>query len=191
MSARNTETTYGGVARGLHWIMALLIIGLWIMGQYMHGLPRVTPEQAQFKFGLYDIHKAFGMLALMFILFRMYWRMTNPIPLFPESMQKWEKTLAHAVHGLMYLLMLAFPISGYLSSVTGGHEVPFFGLFEFPMLLAENDDLSEVFEEIHEICAKIMLAAFILHVVAALYHHFIRKDDIMIRMSPRGSRADD
>ncbi|MFC7049135.1 cytochrome b [Emcibacter nanhaiensis] len=190
MSARNTETTYGSVARALHWIMAILIIGMWVLGLYMHELPRETPEQMQYKFGLYDIHKAFGMLALLFILFRMYWRMTNPIPVFPESMQKWEKMLAHAVHGLLMLLMLLFPVSGYLGSAAGGHSVPFFGLFEFPLILSKNEGLAEVFGEIHEICAWTIFFAFILHVVAALYHHFVKKDDILLRMSPHGQKSD-
>ena len=190
MAARNTETTYGSVARALHWIMALLIIGLWVVGIYMHELPADTPAQMQYKFGLYDTHKAFGMLALLFILFRMYWRMSNPIPVFPDSMQNWEKMLAHATHGLLMLLMLLFPISGYLGSVTGGHDVSFFGLFEFPMLLSKNEGLNDIFGVVHEICAWTIFFAFILHVVAAFYHHFVKKDDILLRMSPRGKSSE-
>tara|TARA_B100001939_G_scaffold347487_1_gene369241 strand:- start:583 stop:1161 length:579 start_codon:yes stop_codon:yes gene_type:complete len=190
MTIRNTETHYGRMAIWVHWIMALLIVGLWLAGDYMHGLPATTPEERDYKFGIYALHKSLGIIALLFILFRMYWRLSNPVPRLPESMRVWEKYLAHGVHLLLYVLMLAMPLSGWFMSTTyNGQPVDVFGLFQMPVLLGKDHEMHEFFEELHEISAKLLLLAFVLHVFAALYHHFIKKDNVLIRMSPRGEKV--
>lgn len=189
MAVKNSETSYGSVAKFFHWGMFLLISGLVVVGFYMHGLPADTPEQAGYKYDLYDQHKAFGIVALILVTIRLGWRLKNPVPKMPDGMRKIELLSAHAMHILLYFLMFAQPLSGWLRSSYGGHDTEIFGM-ALPMLVAKDKGLEDFFHETHEMLASVLIAAFLLHVGAALYHHFVRKDDVLLRMSPHGKSAE-
>ena len=174
MSFRNTATDYGVMSRALHWIMALLLIGLFIAGEYMTGLP--DEEKAS----MYFIHKSIGVLAGLFIVLRVVWRASTLSPGGVGS--KIQKLAAKAVHAALYLVMIALPVSGVVMSMSGGHPVSFFGLYEFPKFIADSEFVHEVAESIHHGLAPAIAILFFVHVIGALYHHFIVKDRVMKRM---------
>lgn len=177
---RNTATTYGWLAKLLHWGMAFLLIGLLALGLYMTALPDGDP-----KWAWYDLHKSLGALAFLLYLVRAVWRHLSPPPALPAGMSPAEQRLAHLGHHLLYLCMLALPITGYLDSSLGGYHLSFFGLFDVPMLLPKQPELGELVEEIHGWLGYALIALLLGHVGAALKHHFILKDDVLRRMTFR------
>ncbi|PCI34274.1 MAG: cytochrome b [Alphaproteobacteria bacterium] len=189
MVVKNTETSYGVVAKVFHWGMFLILFGLVVVGLYMSDLPADTPEQMGYKFGLYDQHKSFGILILGLVVFRLVWRMINPVPKMPDTMSRLEGLSAHAMHMLLYVIMLAQPLFGWLMSSFGGYPVKFFGI-GLPALAGKDKAMGDFFHEAHEITALLLIVAFAVHVGAALFHHFVRKDDVMTRMSPHSKKLD-
>jgi len=189
MAIKNTTTSYGIIAKAFHWIMFLILVGMIVVGFYMHGLPSDTPEQMTYKFGLYDLHKSFGLLVLMLVLLRLGWRLINPVPEMSGSLSRIEALSAHGMHMLLYVMMLTQPLSGWAMALSGGHPVKFFGV-QLPALLEKNAAMKDLFYEIHEIGAIALIVLFVLHMFAALFHHFVRKDDILTRMLPQSSKTD-
>ena len=184
MAIRNTDTTYGSIAKAFHWGMFLILLALIIIGSYMSDLPADTPAQVTYKLGIYAYHKSFGILILVLVILRLGWRMINPVPKMPDTMSRLEALSAHAMHILLYIIMLVQPLFGWIMSSYAGRPVAFFGM-ELPALADKDKAMHHFFEEAHEVTAILLVAAFALHVAAALFHHFIRKDDVMLRMSPR------
>lgn len=177
MLLKNTQTQYGIVAKSIHWFMALLIIGMLILGLYMADLP-ISEEKLQ----LYGIHKEFGLLILMLVIFRITWRIGNIVPLLPSTIPTWQKFAAHAVHWMLYGFMFALPITGWLMTSAAGLPPSFFGLFTLPSILSPNPVWLKLLENIHSWLAYGLIATFGAHVGAALKHHFINKDDVLRRM---------
>lgn len=177
MRLKNTDTHFGLVAILLHWVMAILIIGLLASGLYMVGLP-ISLQ----KLKLYGWHKEYGLLVLGLVIVRLGWRLLNTTPLL--SLPWWERLTAHLVHWAFYGFMLAMPISGWLITSAAGLPASFFNLFTLPNLIAPNKELLPVFEIIHQWLGYALLATIVLHSLAALKHHFINKDDILRRMLP-------
>jgi cytochrome b561 len=175
MLIKNSEDHFGVVAILFHWIMAILIIGLLILGLYMVGVP-ISLE----KLKLYGWHKEFGMLALLLIVARSIWRVSNVIPML--TLPWWETLAARAVHYAFYGFMFAMPITGWIITSSSGLPVSFFGLFVFPDLISPNPDTMQLFQQIHKWLGYGLIATIVLHAAAALKHHFINKDDILRRM---------
>ncbi|NOZ41743.1 MAG: cytochrome b [Alphaproteobacteria bacterium] len=184
MAVKNTNISYGSVAKAFHWGMFLILLGLVIIGYYMADLPGDTPEQLGYKTGVFDIHKSFGILILVLVILRLGWRMINPVPKMPGAVSKIEDLSARGAHMLLYLLMFVQPIFGWLLTSYDGYSVKFFGL-DLPALVGKNKPVGEFFEEVHEVTAALLIIVFSLHVAAALFHHYIRKDDVLRRMSYR------
>lgn len=176
MRIKNSEERFGIVSILLHWLIALLLIGLVTLGLYMTWIPISAT-----KLKLYGWHKEFGILALMLVIVRITWRLSNSNPSLAK-LPTWEKIAARTVHWLFYVFMFALPISGWLITSAAGLPVSFFGLFLLPNLVAADETLRSLFEEIHEWLGYGLIATFCLHVSAALKHHFINKDDILRRM---------
>jgi len=177
----NSIDRYGSVSRFLHWVMALLILAMIGIGAYMTDLAKEDPLRAQ----LYSMHKAVGVTLLGLAVVRILWILVSRPPEMPAVLQRWEVVLARSTTGLLYLLMLATPIAGYLMTNTGGKPISYFGLFELPALIGENHDLHELLEEVHEFLAFTILALFSLHIAGALKHRFIDADpnaDVLKRM---------
>jgi cytochrome b561 len=175
MQITNTENRFGIVAIFLHWVMAILIIGLLALGLYMVELP-ISYQ----KLKLYGWHKEYGLLALMLVIVRLIWRITNTTP--SLSLPLLEKIAARSMHWAFYIFMFAMPITGWLITSAAGLPASFFGLFVLPNLVSPNEELRILFEEIHEWLGYALIAAIVLHASAALKHHFINKDDILRRM---------
>lgn len=176
MKLYNDANTYGLVSRANHWISAFLFIGLIALGIYMHELPK-SPE----KFELYDLHKSLGIGLFALMMLRLVWLKISPNPE-QISRNRFEHILAHSVKGILYLAMIMLPISGWVMSNSGGHEVAFFNLFTLPYLVGENETVHEIAETIHGTMGPLMIAIIALHIVGALKHHLVYKDDTLKRM---------
>jgi len=182
MPLRNTDENYGSLAKFLHWTIVILIVVQYVLAETADELPDGLE-----KLQVLTRHKSFGMLILGLAIVRIAWKLMNkgrPAPVGEGLMKK----AAAAGHGLLYLLLLVMPVSGWAMSSAANYPVTFFGWFQFPALVAENHDLHEALEDVHEALFYTLLVVAIGHIVAALYHHFILKDDVLRRMSPLGRR---
>lgn len=177
MLFRNTKNNYGWIAILLHWLMAIIMIALLAMGLYMVRLPISLA-----KLKLYGWHKEYGILILALVLVRVAWRLSNYMPLLPSTMPKWEKLAARSAHLAFYLFMFALPLSGWMISSAAGLPVSFFGLFVLPDLISPDESIRLVLQQLHEWLGYGLIALIILHVSAALQHHFYNRDDILRRM---------
>lgn len=175
MHLKNSDNHFGLIAIVFHWLMAVLMIGLLAVGLYMVNLP-ISLE----KLKLYGWHKEYGFLVLALAICRMLWRLVNitPVLLLPW----WELLAARMMHLAFYGFMLVMPLSGWLITSAAGLPVSFFGLFTLPDIIAPNEDLRILFQWVHQWLGYALIAAIIVHVSAALKHHFINKDNILRRM---------
>lgn len=170
---------YTKTAVALHWLMALLIFATFPLGLYMADL-HLSP----LKLRLYNYHKWIGIIVLALALVRLYWRTTHRPPTMPETMKKWEKVAAHAMHHALYFLILVIPVTGWLMSSAKGFQVVLFGVLPLPDLVGKNKELGDWLREIHEALNYLMLGLVFAHIAAALKHHFVERDDILTRMVP-------
>ena len=170
---------YTRTAITLHWLVALLILVALPLGMVMTELD-LSPT----KLKLYSWHKWLGVTVFALALLRIVWRLTHAAPALPETMPAWQRKAAAALHGLLYLLMLALPISGWLMSSAKGFQTVWFGVLPLPDLVAKNEELGHFFEETHEALVGLLLFLLAAHVAATLKHHFIDRDDIAARMLP-------
>ena len=175
MRLKNSTDRFGLVSILFHWIMAVIVISLLMVGLYMVSLP-ASPE----KQNLYGLHKAFGLLILALTLPRLVWRFVNVVP--SLSLPRWERLSALFVHYAFYVFLIAMPLSGWLLSSAAGYAPSFFGLFDLPLLIKPNDALRPIFQTIHAWTGYGLIATICLHTAAAFKHHFIDKDSILKRM---------
>jgi len=159
--------------------MALAIIGMLALGIYMSDL-KLDP----WKLKVYGWHKATGALILIFVILRLLWRFANKTPELPLNMKAFEKLGAHASHAFLYIMMLYMPMVGWLMSSAAGFPVSVFGWFTLPNLMDANKEYVKLFKEMHEIGGFLLIGLICLHVSAALFHHFYKKDSVLRRMLP-------
>jgi len=189
MQLRNTLQRYGAVAQALHWIMVVLILGMIALGLYMEDLPTSEKMPGTTGYALYQLHKSFGLVVLALALFRVGWRLVNPTPPVPAQHGGLIRLAAHATHIALYVLIFALPLSGwlYVSADPLSHSmIPtrFFDLFEVPNLVGADEALRDRFRGLHGLLYLVLLAVVIAHALAALVHHFVFKDDVLVRMLP-------
>jgi cytochrome b561 len=183
MSQLNISNRYTKTAIGLHWLMAVLLISLFAVGLYMHELP-LSPSKLQ----IYAWHKWAGVTAFILVIFRLGWRFTHRPPVLPFNMPRLAENMAHTGHALLYLLMIAIPLSGWLMSSAKGFQTVYFGVIPIPDLLAKNRELGKLLGDVHELLNFSLMGLVILHVLAAIKHHLIDKDDVLTRILPWGKR---
>jgi cytochrome b561 len=181
MSLRNIER-WGPVSQVLHWTIVVLVAGLAVVGLSLDSLPR-SPS----SLWVYDLHKSTGLTVLALAVARLAWRLyagrPRPIPGIPRI----QRAAAAATHALLYLLIFAMPLSGWMmDSASGLRPLAWFGLFHVPKLVAPHEALAEQAETVHETLFLVLLALVVLHVAAAFYHHLFRGDATLARMLPRG-----
>lgn len=170
---------YTRTAIALHWLMAALIIGVFGLGLYMHELPK-----SDYKFMLYAYHKEFGALVMLFAGVRLFWRIRHRPPAFLPGMPAWQEKAAHGIHHLLYLLMFAIPLTGWLMSSAKGHPVVLFDAFQLPDLISKNPDLGDLFKNLHEVGNYLICTLIVVHIIAAYKHHLVDKDGTLARMLP-------
>ena len=177
--ATRDAARYGKVAMLLHWGIALLVIGMLVLGYYMAGIPKGTPDRALY----FNLHKSLGVLAGVLILLRLLWRMTHRPPALPASMAAWNIKAAHAGHVLLYVLMVLQPLTGYLSSSFNKYGVRFFGL-QLPRWAAENAGWRDNLMQYHKLFALVFAVLIALHVLAACRHMLFDRKQMARRMLP-------
>lgn len=173
---RNTITSYGLIAKVFHWSIGFVIIALLAVGYYMTNEP-----QSVSQYTFYPLHKAMGALVLMLVFLRLLWRLKNITPALSADTPHWQVTAANINTKFLYFLMFAMPLSGIFMSLYGGHNISIFNLFTIPAF-TKNPKLSSLAGEFHEAFAVLLIISVSLHIIAAFYHHFIKKDDTLKRM---------
>ncbi len=190
MTAKNSELRYGSVAMTLHWLIALLIFGNIASGFV---IANVLDDNDPLQATLLQLHKPAGLTILTLTAILLGWRMINPIPPLPVGMTLPMRLLARGTHYLLYFLMLAIPLAGWaLVSVSrSGGSTSYFGLFQWPTIplfanLSHLDRSADhaLFGTLHQWMAYGAFTLIGLHIAAALYHHFLRRDDVLKRMLP-------
>jgi cytochrome b561 len=179
MTLRNTTSAYGKLTIILHWVMALLIIGLLLLGFFLDDFDKES------KLQFVNLHKATGFTVLILVLFRWFWTLTSPKV---QPLPNWSKKdigISHAVKWSLMLLMLIMPLSGWFMSMYAGYGIDFFGLFDIATFVEKNKETKHFYHEVHEIGGIVIAVAISLHLLAALKHHFIVKDDTLNRMLGR------
>jgi cytochrome b561 len=180
MPARDgaAEDVYSPPARWGHWIAAALILFTFTIGLTMLRIP-----QGAWQDRLFDWHRSIGATVLALAALRLMWRLWHPAPELPADMPSWMKVLARANHWLLYIFMLALPIIGWLGSSAFGAPVHIYGLFDLPPLVTANRPLADLVLLIHRLGAFTLAGLVGIHVMAALYHVFIRRDGVLRRMA--------
>lgn len=177
---QNTQSTYGSVSKLFHWGIFLLVVIMLVVGFIMEDLPDSMQST------VYMMHKSTGLLILGLMVLRLLWRWMNKSPEFPNAMPQWQKIAAHVAHWLFYIILLAMPLVGWIMSTAAGRVPTFYGLITAPFPGIElNDQLAHQLANVHEMLAYVLLFLLALHIAAALKHHFIDKDNVLVRMMPR------
>lgn len=170
---------YTAPAIALHWLVALGMLGAFVVGVYMHDLP-LSP----WKLKIYSYHKWVGVTVFLLALIRILWRLGHRPPALPLAMPAWQRVAAEGMHHLLYLLMFAIPLTGWLMSSAKGFQTVYLGLLPLPDLLAKNPTLGGQLKEVHEALNFLMIALVAGHAGAAIKHHLMDKDDVLTRMLP-------
>ncbi len=179
MPNQSSPTRYGAVAQAFHWLIAALIVTQFVLANLAEDLPIGVH-----KLALLARHKSFGMTVLMLAILRLLWRLKHQPPELPAGMKPVERKLARSTHIAFYVLLFAMPLSGWLMSSAKNYSVSWFGLFTWPNLIGKNEAAFEVLRSTHHILSDILFVIALLHILAALKHHFWNKDDVLLRMLP-------
>ncbi len=170
---------YSGMAISLHWLIAFLILAAFPLGLYMSDLA-LSP----LKLKLISYHKWLGVTVFLLAAARLAWRATHTPPPLPASMSAWQRYAAHGLHHLLYVLLFAIPLSGWLMSSAKGFQTVYFGVLPLPDLIGKDKALGDLLKEVHGLLNYGMLGLVIAHAGAALKHQFIDRDGILARMLP-------
>lgn len=177
MSLKNTELTYGSVAKFFHWLLFILILLMLVYGYFLDDFPK------SYQPFTYNLHKLIGLTILILMLARALWALCNVKPKLPADTLPWERTAEKTIHFLLYFLIIAMPCAGLIGSVAGG-KLPHLGNLKITLPIAQNKTLAELSFSVHNTLALIIICLISVHVLAALYHHFIKKDNVLRRMMP-------
>lgn len=171
---------YTKTALLLHWLIAMLIVAAFALGVTMVDIPGITPTKLKY----YSWHKWLGVTVLALACARLLWRLAHRPPAYPDTMPGWQRHAAHGLHGLLYVLMFAVPISGYFYSLAAGVPVVYLGVIPLPVLIDPNTEWKPLLQQVHYALNMTLLACVLLHVAAALKHQFIDRDGVLRRMLP-------
>ena len=174
---------YTSTAIALHWLLAILIVGTFTLGLVMTDIPGLSMA----KLNYYSWHKWAGVTVLALAAARLLWRLAHRPPAYPDTMPSWQRGAAHGLHGLLYVLMFAVPLSGYFYTLAAGVPVVYFKLVELPVLIAPDPALKPVLKGVHYWLNMLLATLVGLHVAAALKHQFVDRDGIVRRMLPFSS----
>jgi len=178
MALGNTAREFGSLAKWLHWLVAIGIFALFWLGLEQGGMEKGTEKEAARA-----IHASVALAVFALMTLRLAWRLMNEVPEHPCDMPIWQKLSAEVVHWGLYGAVFVQLISGSMTVATGGKPLPFFGLFSIPLPIEENGDNHHFWEEVHESVWIAVAALVIIHILGALYNHFIARNDVMRRMT--------
>lgn len=177
MTIRNTYLVFGSVAKFFHWVIFILVLGMLIFGFFLDAIPKDVKPLA------YNIHKLTGLTILLLMVLRGMWALSNPKPRLPLTIAWWQRAAEWVVQFALYFLIIAMPTVGWIGSVAASRP-PHIGAFELMLPIAPNKELVHTMFNLHELFAYILIALICVHVGAAFYHHFFRRDNILLRMLP-------
>lgn len=181
MTLKNTTEHWGGVSQTFHWLIVLLILVIATVGLTMGDLPK-TPKY----FWVYTLHKSLGLTVLTLAVLRLAWRLYAGAPQPVPGTPTWQERIASVTHWLLYALIFAMPLSGWLyDSSSGLRPFRWFGLFDVPKLSPPNKSLSELSHDTHETLFLVLVVLVVLHASAAVYHHVFQNDATLARMLPK------
>lgn len=175
---------YAPIQKSLHWVIFLLVVGLYGMTYAEDLFPRGDPGRAT----LWFLHISFGLLLLGLVVARVAARVAFGAPALPRATSGLERGLAHAAHFVLYALLFAIPIVGVVLTWMRGGSLDFFGLFTIPAPFAPDRETARSVKEVHELLANAIIVVMALHALAALWHHYVRRDDVLRRMLPGRAR---
>ncbi|MBS0455603.1 MAG: cytochrome b [Proteobacteria bacterium] len=167
------------LAKWLHWMVALLIAVQLVLG-WVEASWRQSPT----KLGLFEWHMSTGALVLLLVVLRLAWRLTHAAPSLPDDMPRWERRAAFASHFLLYVAMLALPLSGWVATSASGEAFSIFRLVPLPAIAPVDRHLMNVAGTVHLVLGILLIVLVAIHVAAALRHHLIRRDNVLLRMLP-------
>lgn len=178
MALRNTTMEFGSIAKALHWLVAIGLFTLLYLGLEQAGMER-GDTKSQIRF----IHGSIALAVFFLMTLRIIWRFMNEVPAHPDGMASWQRISATAVHWGLYAAVFVQLISGGVTVATGGRALPFFGLFSIPLPVAKSEENHHFWEEIHEFAWKIVAVLIAIHVLGAVYNHFVARNDVVRRMT--------
>jgi cytochrome b561 len=172
---------YTRTAIALHWLIAVIIVGVFALGWWMQEIPKQPPGA---RADAFNLHKSIGLALLLLTVLRLGWRFRHPPPPLP-SMPAWNAWLAHMNHGVMYVMLFVLTIGGYLGSAWSGYPVRFFG-FELPSWSGQRPALKDFASDVHLWASWVLLASVTLHVAATAKHALIDRNGVFARMGVGG-----
>ena len=182
MQLKNTLTRYGAVAQLFHWVIVVLIITQFVLAKRADGLSPVA------KIGVLATHKSVGITILVLAVLRLTWRLFNPVPPLPAGTPRWQELAAHVSHFLLYALLFITPVLGWLMSSARAFSVSWWGLVTLPDFIPPNRAAFERLHDWHEAMAITLATLALIHIAAAIKHHFFDRDDVLRRMLPAWGR---
>jgi cytochrome b561 len=180
----SARLTYSLTLRVLHWLTALCMFVVIPLAWYMTNLDRHDPMRGNWV----NLHKSIGLTILLLTLIRVVTRLSGTAPPLPATIPSFEQTLAHIGHGLLYVILFAMPISGYINSYGGGHAVNWFWLFQVPAVVPQDKALGHLGSRVHYLLAYLTYALIAGHVLAVIYHQLIQRIDLLGRMTGRAAK---
>jgi cytochrome b561 len=169
---------YSHAARGFHWLTAALVLTSIPIGITMVNVPNLGPTGDT----LFHLHRSIGATVLLITVVRLIYRLRHPAPPLPADMPSWQQAAAHATHWALYVLLIAQPIMGWIATSAYRAPVLYFWLFELPPIWKEDRAFSEMMFRVHMTTGICIAALISIHIAAALYHHVIVKDRVLIGM---------
>lgn len=176
MSLRNTSSSYGSMSKFFHWVIFILVLFMLIFGFLLEDIPK------EYQATAYNLHKLTGLTILMLMVLRLIWRLINPSPHW-EGGKPWEHYLERLVHHLLYVFIIAMPLVGWIGVSSAGRG-PQLGSVYLGLPIPKDKALITTCFQLHELFAFAIIGLIIVHSLAALYHHFVLKDGVLLRMMP-------
>jgi cytochrome b561 len=170
---------YSGFAKLLHWTIAVCVLFIIPAGIAMANLP-----DGNLKNALYTLHRSTGALVLVLMLIRLAYRLVNGVPAPEPTLNSFQRIVSHAVHLGLYGLLIAQPIIGWVATSAYGAQISVYGLFTLPALVGKDEALAKPLFLVHELIGFAIAGLLVMHIGAALYHYFIRRDGVLQRMLP-------
>ena len=170
---------YSTISLVLHWLIAALVVTqLGLIWAH-----EATEGSTSREF--VNMHKSVGLSILVLTLVRLGWRIANPAIPLPAETPRWQKLVARGTHVLFYVFLIAMPLVGWAASSAAGRDIVWFGLFNWPLLpIGGGRETAGSLMDLHELAGKLLIALVVLHVIGALKHHFVDRDNVLHRMIP-------
>jgi len=172
---KNTSSSYGSVTKIFHWLIFVLLAGMLTGGFFLDDMPK------DYQPLIYNLHKLTGLTILCLMVLRALWASINIKPALPMGTPAWQRSAERILHFLLYITVIAMPLAGWIGACAGGRP-PHIGDFKLALPIAENKPLAGFAFDIHGILAITIIVLASIHIAAALYHYFIKRDNVLNRM---------